>query len=201
MDIWIFWIVIASVLAATTTACRALYWKGRIDGTIKSITEIGRGISAHYEHEGKALPTIVSAKIDEMKVCVAKSGGNEAKCRRYDDFLWDVGHSLGTASWHDGYQAGQEFGDVRKGEIRIDMTLESLKLLTWMSYKGFRDALRTGDFGDKTYAEKASEAIDLLEANLPTESLTDPSSRYSQSFDRFTMIFDRYRPYSPNSGI
>jgi hypothetical protein len=189
--------IIAAILlaAAVISAARGIFARGRLQGIEEAIYELARGVSAHYEQEGEPIPERVGKCIDEMKARVAKAGGAQAKCHAFKVHFWDLGNVMGEAAWQNGFEAGQRFTDPRESEIRVDLPLKELMNIRWLAHFGFENMVGNQDgpftFKDEKDAEEATHAIERLEFYIPKER-RDPSDPYALSFNRQTMIWNRW---------
>ena len=79
--------------------------------------EITRGVSVHYEHDGKPIPERGGECVDEMRAQVAKARGAQEKCHAHRVHFWHLGNVMGDAAWQEGVRAGQGFMEPQDGKI------------------------------------------------------------------------------------
>jgi hypothetical protein len=182
-------------LVGVVSGAREVFARGRLQGMRGAMYEITRGVSSHYEHEGKDIPERVAKCVDETKNMVGKAKTVQQKCEAYRINFWSLGNVMGEAAWQDGFEEGQRFTDPRDGEIRVDLTSKELVNIHWLAHYGFENMIWNKDgpftFKDENDAERATHAIERLETNMPKQ-YRDEDDPYAQSFNRQTMIWDRW---------
>ena len=75
------------------------YWSGKLAGMSEATSELIKGVSVHYEHEGKKLPEEVSKTVDEMSERIRKAKTAREKCHAYELFCWGLGNAMGVVRW------------------------------------------------------------------------------------------------------
>jgi hypothetical protein len=144
------------------------YWRGKLDGMRSASSELAKGVSSHYEHEGE-------------------------ECHEYEIGLWNLGSAMGEACWQKGFDAGQQWTKPEDGEIRIDLSVEELMNVRLLAHRGFEDCMidRDGGFENVQQAEKAPSAIEKVEFHIPRKMRQDDDP-HALSFNRATMIWNRW---------
>lgn len=99
---------------------------------------------------------------------------------------------MGEAAYGKGFDAGREWTEPSKGEKRVDMTEREIRDVAYLADVGFHHVIeggRTSNFQSAADAEHASNAIGLLESQLPPVIEDDP---YAFSWNRQTSIWDKW---------
>ena len=87
--------------------------------------------------------------------------------------LWELGNAIGEACWQNGYAEGLKVGATPPGRIRIELTVEELLQMSWLSHLGFQYMMpnyRGFDlyrFNGAEDAKAGARAVALLECALP----------------------------------
>lgn len=131
--------LLLTLVAAGFSSAKSYFEKGRLQGMQEATREIARGISAHYELEGQAVPESVAKA---LKAFNAVSGKRWKKRKGSTDpfhaRLWSVGDAIGEACWIKGHAAGIRRKAPAEGKIRIDLSLPELLQLSWLAHLGFQ---------------------------------------------------------------
>jgi hypothetical protein len=173
---------------------RAGLARGRFLGMQAASAELSRGVSANYEREGEPLPEGVSKILDEIKVALVRAKTWDEKYDAYRVRLWTFGNEMGEASAGRGFDQGQDWMQPRKGELRVDLTVQELLDLNFAAHVGFERRMEPGDylaFREKKEAQRVTDAIERFERNVPKE-YRDPDEPYALSFNRQTLIWNRW---------
>jgi hypothetical protein len=104
MDILIVLVALVLIfLFAVWSGVRSYLDRGRSRGMEEATREIIRGISSHYEHEGRVVPSSVAEAIEAVKsIALARP----RRAAPYHARPWVFGDSVGEACWRRGYESG-----------------------------------------------------------------------------------------------
>jgi hypothetical protein len=194
MDLTFSIVGIVAVILLVAALRRIFAW-GWLQGAKEATHELTRGVSTHYEHEGEPIPERVGNYIDEMKARLRKATGTPAKCDVHRAYFWGLGNVTGEAAWHSGFEAGRQFARPQKDEVLVDLSPSELMNLRWLAHFGFENMMRRKDgpfiFKNEKEAVAATHAIERLEFHIQKQE-RDQSDPYALSFNRQTMIWDRW---------
>ncbi|MGA7804460.1 hypothetical protein [Bradyrhizobium sp.] len=173
MDILVVIIVLLILLfAASWSAARSYFIKGRLDGMEAAAVEVVRGIGSHYESVGRPLPEDVAKALDALRT-FARSTSCEQNIKRFEAGLWGFGDAVGAACWRRGYEACREKLSARPDRIRIDLPVDQLLHLAALAHLGFKKmmpndrAIETLRFEGEEHAMAVAYAVERLEQALP----------------------------------
>jgi len=166
--------LLAAFVVAGFSCARSYFEKGRLQGMDQATRELTRGISAHYELDGKVVPERVATA---LKAFCAVSGKSRkwGSTDPYHAQLWVVGDAIGEACWLKGHGAGMRRKAPAEGKIRVDFSLDELLQLSWLAHLGFQhmmpnyrgfDIHRFSGEGD---AWSGAKAVAKIEAVIPAK--------------------------------
>jgi hypothetical protein len=166
--------LLAAFVVAGFSCARSYFEKGRLQGMDQATRELTRGISAHYELDGKVVPEGVATA---LKAFCAVSGKSRKRGSTdpYHAQLWIVGDAIGEACWLKGHGAGMRRKAPAEGKIRVDFSLDELLQLSWLAHLGFQhmmpnyrgfDIHRFSGEGD---AWSGAKAVAKIEAVIPAK--------------------------------
>ncbi len=126
----------------------------------------------------------------------------------WDNFQTLLGHtrSLGEqvafACWQKGCEDQAVDDEPRDGSVRVDFTTKELHDIWWLAHIGFQRATAPNErspygYARKEDAEAGQHAIERLEREMPKD-WRDPNDPYAHSFNRQTMIWDRWPSGTPD---
>jgi hypothetical protein len=173
MDILVVIVVLLILLfAASWSAARSYFMKGRLDGMEAATVEIVRGINSHYESVGRPLPADVAKALDAVR-SFARCASCEQSISRYQARLWSFGDAVGAACWRKGYETCREKMSPRADRVRIDLPVDQLLHLVTIAHLGFKKmmpndrAIETVRFEGEEHALVVTRAVERLELALP----------------------------------
>jgi hypothetical protein len=125
-----------------------------------------------------------------MKNALKRGKGASGKAELYAIGGGMLGDAMGEAAHAKGIDAGRRWTEPMKGDMRVDMSEQEIRMLAWLSDIGFHHVISGGhlsNFDNAIDAERAANAVHLLEANVPRiEGVDDDDSRYDASWYRQT---------------
>ena len=96
---------------------------GRLQGMEEATREIVRGLSSHYELEGRTIPERVTKAVEGIKAVSQKRWKTgKGATDPYQAQLWIFGNAVGEACWLNGQAAGVRRKAPANGKIRIDLS-------------------------------------------------------------------------------
>lgn len=163
-----------ALIVAGWSCAKSYFEKGRRHGMAEATREISRGISSHYEIEGQVVPGRVAEAIKAVKAAAGKrrktAKGSTDPCHAQ---LWIVGDAIGEACWLKGHAAGIRRKAPAEGKIRVDLALDELLQLSWLSHLGFQHMMpnyrgfEVHRFSGEQEAQEGAAAISRIEGAIP----------------------------------
>jgi hypothetical protein len=188
-----------ALIVAGWSCAKSYFGKGRLRGLEEATREISRGISSHYELEGRVIPERVAKAIRALKAVAAKPrqigiGSTDP----YHAQLWIVGDAIGEACWLKGHAAGIRRKAPAEGKIRVDLSLTELLQLSWLAHLGFQHMMpnyrgfEIHRFSDEEDARDGAKAVGKIESIIPAKErpFTDLSTQINS---RQKLICDWWR--------
>jgi hypothetical protein len=170
----VFFGLVVALVVASWSCARSYFEKGRLRGGEEATREILRGLSFHYELEGRTAPESV---VKALKV--VNAAARPHKKRRssspepYHVHLCNLGYTVGEACWLKGHGAGARRKAPADGKIRLDLSLDELLQLSWLAHHGFQHMMpnyRSFEiyrFSDSEEAEEGAKAVSKIECAIP----------------------------------
>jgi hypothetical protein len=202
--------IVVAAAAVAFVADRTVFARGRLSGFKEASDESIRGLVYHYQHDKKASELVLKA-LNEIKARLAKKQPARMTCNAVGAVLCELGRAIGDVAFRKGFEAGREaqerFEPATIGKIRVDLSISELMQIRWLAHFGFEHTMwNTGDpegakprshthtvFKDRLDAQRATEAIDMLESRIP-KGRGDSDEPYALSLNRQQMIRERWRP-------
>jgi hypothetical protein len=164
------------LIVAAWSCARSYFERGRLRGSEEATREILRGMSLHYELEGKTIPESV---IKALKAVNAASR-NLTKTRNSSSeqlhvHFSNLGYAVGEACWLKGHGAGVRRKAPAEGKIRVDLSLIELLQLSWLAHHGFQHMMpnhRSFEiyrFSGAEEAEEGAKAVSRIECAIPAK--------------------------------
>jgi hypothetical protein len=168
-------LLLALVVAGWSSA-KSYFEKGRLQGMAEASREISRGISSHYELEGRAVPESVAKALKAFNA-VSRKRWNKRKGSTdpYHAQLWTVGDAIGEACWLKGHAAGIRRKAPAEGKIRVDLSLTELLQLSWLAQLGFQHMMpnyrgfEIHRFSGEEDAREGAAAVGKIESVIPAK--------------------------------
>jgi hypothetical protein len=185
-------------VVAVCSSVSAFFSRGRLQGMREATQEIVRGVNAHYEVAGEAVPANVAKAIEAVKAATSGASYNR-RIHRYHAHLWVFGDAVGEACWRRGYEICRRAMTPNPDFIHLQLLPKEILHLSWLAhlgfnhmmpnYRGFESYRFTGDED----AREGARAIEKLEAAIPAEHrpFDDPAA---QSVGRRKLIADWWSP-------
>ena len=137
--------------------------------------EIVRGVSSHYELEGR-IP--VRRKNPQAGQSRRWEGPKTSRglTDLYHAQLWIVGDAIGDACWRKGHAAGIRRKAPAEGKIRADFSLNELLQLSWLAHLGVQYMMpnyrgfEIHRFGGEEGALEGAIAIGKIEGAIPAKT-------------------------------
>lgn len=129
--------------------------------------EIVRGAQNHLGTSTAALPISVVEKCRDAKAVLALE-----KYAQYPA-LWDLGNAISEECWRNGFLEGRKLGEVPRGKIRLDLTVEELLQMSWLANLGFQHMMpnyrgfEIFRFSGEEDAKANARAVSILECAVP----------------------------------
>jgi hypothetical protein len=131
--------LLVAFVVASCSGARSYFEKGRFQGMEEATREIIRGLSSHYELEGRTIPERVTKAVEGIKAVSQKRWKTgKGKTDPYHAQLWIFGDAVGEACWLNGQAAGVRRRAPAEGKVRIDLSLNELLQLSWLAHLGFQ---------------------------------------------------------------
>jgi hypothetical protein len=200
--------IFAVVAAVAFVADRAVFTRGRLSGIREAVDELMRGAAYHYQNDKKTSEPIVKA-LNDIKARLSKKRPSRIAGDTVSTGLSELGRAMGDVVFGKGFEAGRN-AQARleapiNGKIRIDLSISELMQIRWLAHFGFEHTMwNTWDpeggkprphtdvvFKNRTDAQRATEAIDLLEQRIPKEG-RDSGKPYALALNRQQMIRERW---------
>ena len=181
-------------LVTAWSCVRSYFDRGRLKGMEEATREIIRGISSHYELEGRVVPKKVADAVEAVKVASIATARSR-KASPFHAHLWVFGDAVGEACWRRGYKAGSREMAPSKGVIRLDLSLGQLLQLSWLAHLGFQHMMpnyrgfEMHRFSGEDDAREGAHAVDRLESAIPTQHRSSGDFT-AQSINRQGLIRD-----------
>jgi hypothetical protein len=194
--------------AVAIVADRAVFTRGRFSGIKEAVDEIMRGAAYHYQSDNPTSEPILRA-LNDMKARLSKKRFARIRGDAVSAGLSEIGRAMGDVVFGKGFEAGRD-AQARleapiKGKVRVDLSISELMQIRWLAHFGFEHTMwNTWDpegtklrphteivFKSRTDAQRATEAIDLLEQRIPKES-RDSRAPYALALNRQQMIRERW---------
>jgi hypothetical protein len=131
--------LLVALVAASWSCAKSYFEMGRLQGMEEATREIVRGLSSHYELEGRTIPERVTKAVEGIKAVSQKrwKTGKGATDPYHANFGY-FGNAVGEACWLNGQAAGVRRKAPANGKIRIDLSLNELQRLSWLAHLGFQ---------------------------------------------------------------
>ena len=172
--LFIFSGLLVTLVVTSWSFARSFFEKGRLQGMEEATREIVRGLSSHYELEGRTTPERVTKAVEEIKAISQKRWKTgKGTTDPYHAQLWIFGNAVGEACWLNGQAAGVRRKAPANGKIRIDLSLNELQRLSWLAHFGFQHMMpnyRSFEIHRFTGEEDALEstlAVGKIESAIP----------------------------------
>ena len=170
--------LVALLLIVAMSSARSYFEKGRREGMEEAIREMARGMTSHCQLEGGGLPVAVEKAISALKAVSVSDRRRSAKRWReaYHGQLWILGDAIGEACWLKGHGAGVRRKAPAAGHIRLDLSVNELLQLGWLSHLGFQHMMpnyrgfESYRFGGEDDAQEGARAIGRIEAVIPARA-------------------------------
>jgi hypothetical protein len=185
------------LLIAAASVVRGWLATARLNGMKIVADAMIRGIGHHYERQNEQLPEEVEKAIDDMKARVARHKNDRYRAEQYVYSSRMLADAMGQACVNHGIEIGRHWSEPMSGNIRVDLSEREVLNLAFLADMGFERMI--GRFADEQDAERASQAIEQLERHKPKDTV-DQSDPYAQSFNRQTMIWNRWPKKPAGSG-
>ncbi len=131
--------LLVALVAASWSCAKSYFEIGRLQGMEEATREIVRGLSSHYELEGRTIPERVTKAVEGIKAVSQKRWKTgKGATDPYHAQLWIFGNAVGEACWLNGQAAGVRRKAPANGKIRIDLSLNELQRLSWLAHLGFQ---------------------------------------------------------------
>jgi hypothetical protein len=201
--------ILLAAAAVALIADRAVFARGRFSGIKEAVEEIMRGAAYHYQMDKQTSEPILNA-LKNMKARLSKKRFARMRGDTVGAGLSELGRAMGDVVFGKGFEAGRN-AQARleapiSGKIRVDLSISELMQIRWLAHFGFEHTMwNTWDpegekprphtdivFKNETDAQKATEAIDLLEQRIPKEK-RDAGAPYALALNRQQMIRERWR--------
>jgi len=202
-------IMIFAVGAAVAfVADRAVFTRGRLSGIREAVDEMMRGAAYHYQNDNQTSEAIRNA-LDDIKARLSKRRSARTKGNAVGADLSGLGRAMGDVVFGKGFEAGRD-AQARleapiNGKVRLDLSISELMQIRWLAHFGFEHTMwNTWDpegakprphadvvFKNQTDAQRATEAIDLLEQRIPKERRAS-GEPYALALNRQQMIRERW---------
>jgi hypothetical protein len=200
--------IFAVVAAVAFVADRAVFTRGRLAGIREAVDEMMRGAASHYQNDNQTSEPIVNA-LKDIKARLSKKRSTRITAEAVSTALGELGRAIGDVVFGKGFEAGRD-AQARleapiSGKVRIDLSISELMQIRWLAHFGFEHTMwNTWDpegakprphagvaFKNRTDAQRATEAIDLLEQRIPKER-RDSGEPYALALNRQQMIRERW---------
>lgn len=168
--------LLVALVVAGLSCARSYFEKGRLRGGEEAAREILRGMSLHYELEGRVVPENVAKALK-----AANAASRNRRRRRssapdpYHVHLSNLGYAVGEACWLKGHGSGVRRKAPAEGKIRLDLSLNELLQLSWLAHHGFQHMMpnyRSFEifrFSDEEEAEQGAKAVSKIECAIPAK--------------------------------
>jgi hypothetical protein len=174
-------LIFAVLLVGLTTACwscaRSYFDRGRLRGMEEATREIVRGISRHYELEGRDVPDAVAKALLAINtISRTRSIKAAGSIERYHLQLSILGDAIGDSCWIKGHAAGVRRKAPVEGKIRLDLSLTELLQLSWLAHLGFQHMMpnyrgfEVHRFSGEEDALEGAKAIGKIEGAIPLKA-------------------------------
>jgi hypothetical protein len=192
--------LLVALVVAGWSCARSYFEKGRVRGGEEATRDILRGMSLHYELEGRTVPENV------VKALKAVHAASRNRRRRrgsapdpYQVHLSNLGYAVGEACWLKGHGSGVRRKAPAEGKIRLDLSLNELLQLSWLAHHGFQHMMpnyRSFEifrFSDEEEAEEGAKAVSKIECAIPAKDrpFADPTVQFKK---RQKLISDWWQP-------
>jgi hypothetical protein len=200
--------IFAVVAAVAFVADRAVFTRGRLSGIREAVDEMMRGAAYHYQNDNQTSEPILNA-LKDIKARLSKKRSTRITGESISTALGELGRALGDVVFGKGFEAGRD-AQARleapiNGKVRIDLSISELMQIRWLAHFGFEHTMwNTWDpegakprphtdvsFKTRTDAQRATEAIDLLEQRIPKDR-RDSGEPYALALNRQQMIRERW---------
>ena len=201
--------IFAVVAAVAFVADRAVFTRGRLSGIREAVDEVMRGAADHYQNANETSEPILNA-LNDIKARLSKKRATGITGDTVSAGLSELGRAMGEVVFGKGFEAGRD-AQARleapiNGRVRVDLSINELMQIRWLAHFGFEHTMwNTWDpdgakprphvdvvFKNRTDAQRATEAIDLLEHRIPKER-RDSGEPYALALNRQQMIRERWR--------
>jgi hypothetical protein len=201
--------IFAVVAAVAFVADRAVFTRGRLSGIREAVDELMRGAADHYQNDNQTSEPIRNA-LNDIKARLSKKRTTPITGDTVGAGLSELGRAMGEVVFGKGFEAGRD-AQARleapiNGKVRVDLSVSELMQIRWLAHFGFEHTMwNTWDpegakprphadvvFKNRTDAQRATEAIDLLEHRIPKER-RDSGEPYALALNRQQMIRERWR--------
>ena len=101
--------LLVALVAASWSCAKSYFEMGQLQGMEEATREIVRGLSSHYELEGRTIPERVTKAVEGIKAVSQKRWKTgKGTTDPYHAQLWIFGNAVGEACWLNGQAAGGE---------------------------------------------------------------------------------------------
>ncbi len=181
--------LVTALTVAAMSSARSYFEKGRRKGMEEAISELARGISSHCQLESGELPASVEKAITGLNAIPFSTAKRPSAGARptdpYHAQLWVLGDAIGEACWMKGHASGVRRKAPAEGKIRIDLSVNELLQLGWLSHLGFQHMMpnyrgfEIYRFSGETDAQEGARAVGKIEAAIPAKArIADLSVQY-----------------------
>jgi hypothetical protein len=174
--LFVFCGLLVALVAAGWSCARSYFEKGLLKGGEEATREILRGISLHYELEGRNVPESVVKALKAVNAASRKHRKRRSSSPDpYHVHLCMLGYTVGEACWLKGHGAGARRKAPAEGKIRLDLSLNELLQLSWLAHLGFQHMMpnhrsyEIHRFSDEEDAEEGAKAVSKIECAIPAK--------------------------------
>jgi hypothetical protein len=167
--------LVAIFSAMALSSARSYFERGRRRGMEEAMRELMRGVGSHCALEGDAVPASVSKAINDFNALSGRALSASKSTEAYHAQLWKVGNAIGEACWVKGHAAGVRRKAPTEGKIRIDLSVNELLQIGWLSHLGFLHMMPNHRgfeiyrFSNEGDAQEGARAVGKIEAIIPAK--------------------------------
>jgi hypothetical protein len=173
-------LIFGGLLVALVFTCwscaRSYFDRGRRKGMEEATREIIRGISAHYELEGRGIPEGVAKAMKAIEAAYGKRFLAAPKSTDRDHLQLSIlGDAIGEACWVKGHAAGVRRKAPAEGKTRVDLSLNEMLQLSWLAHLGFQHMMpnyrgfEIHRFSGEHDALEGAKAVSKIESAIPAK--------------------------------
>lgn len=166
-----------ALVVASWSCARSYFERGRLRGMEEATREIVRGLSSHYELTGQTIPERVAKAAEAVRTISEKRlKKSRGATDPYHAQLWIFGDAAGEACWLKGHAAGVRRRDPAEGKFRVDLSLNELLQLSWLSHLGFQNMMpnyrgfEIHRFTGEEDAQEGAKAVSRIESAIPAKA-------------------------------